>query len=398
MELATTSKAISADELIQRARALIPALAERAAAAEAARKVPAESVAEMEQAGLFRVLQPKRYGGYELPPRVFYEIQMALAQGCMSTAWIYGVIAVHNWQLALFDPQAQEDVWGADTNVRIASSYMPVGKVTPVEGGFRFSGRWGFSSGCEHCDWVFLGGLVPPAAPGEAPEYRTFLLPKSDYRIVHNWEVMGLKGTGSHDILVEDVFVPEHRTHKSSDGFTGQSPGLAVNSAPLYRLPFGQIFTRAVSTACIGALEGALASYKAYAANRVSANSGAKTVEDPSAQAAYARAASAVDHLKLTLFRNFDALMAYAERGENAPIEERARYRFQAAEVAEICAWHVSKLLQVSGGHGVYLSNPLVRFFLDIHTARCHFANNADLMGRNFGGVSFGLDNKDNFI
>src|SRR5690625_3827047 len=124
---------ISADELIRRARAMIPVLAERAAAAEAARKVPVETVAEMEQAGLFRVLQPKRYGGFELPPRVFYEIQMALAEGCMSTAWIYGVIAVHNWQLALFSPQAQDDVWGADTNVRIASSYMPVGKVTRVD-------------------------------------------------------------------------------------------------------------------------------------------------------------------------------------------------------------------------------------------------------------------------
>jgi len=389
---------VSAQELVNRARAMIPTLAGRARQAEGERRIPVETVSEMEQAGLFRVLQPKSYGGYEMGQQTFFDVQMALAEGCMSTAWMYGVVAVHNWQLALFDPRAQEDVWGSDTNVRMASSYMPVGKITPVEGGFKFSGRWGFSSGCEHCDWVLLGGLVPPAAEGEPPEFRTFLVPKSDFQIVDTWRVMGLKATGSHDIVVEDAFVPDYRTHKSKDGFTGESPGLALNKAPLYKLPFGQIFTRAISTACLGGLQGAMNEFKRYAANRVSKNSGAKTVEDPTAQLAFARAESALDQLKLALRRNVEALDGFAERGESAPMEDRVHYRFQAAEVGEICAEHVSKLLHASGGHGVYEDNPLVRFFLDIHTARNHFANNAEVMGRNYGGVSFGLENKDIFI
>ncbi|MCA3834069.1 MAG: acyl-CoA dehydrogenase family protein, partial [Burkholderia sp.] len=165
--------------LIARAEALAPTLAGRAAQAEAQGRIPAETIADMQAAGFFKVLQPKRYGGYELDPQAFFDIQMALARGCMSTAWVYGVVGVHNWQLALFDERAQQDVWGRDPATLIASTYMPVGRVTPVDGGFRLSGHWKFSSGSELCEWVFLGALVPPAEAGQPPEYRTFLLPKS---------------------------------------------------------------------------------------------------------------------------------------------------------------------------------------------------------------------------
>ena len=153
-------------ELVARARALAPKLAERAREAERQGMVPVETVKEMQEAGLFRVLQPKRWGGYELDPRVFYRVQMALAEGCMSTAWIYGVIGVHNWQLPLFPDQAQQDVWGQNSATLIASTYMPVGKAEKVEGGYRFSGRWAFSSGVEHCEWIFLGGLLLQLHPG----------------------------------------------------------------------------------------------------------------------------------------------------------------------------------------------------------------------------------------
>ena len=186
------------ETLLERARALIPVLKSRSEAATAARCLPKETIQDMQDAGLFRVLQPKRYGGYEHDPQVFYEIQMALAEGCMSTAWVYGVIGVHPFQLGLFDPKAQADVWGKDDSTIISSSYQPVGKVERVEGGFRLSGRWGFSSGCDHCSWVFLGALIPPAEPGGPPEMRTFLLPRTDYQIVHDWNVFGLQATGSH--------------------------------------------------------------------------------------------------------------------------------------------------------------------------------------------------------
>ncbi|WP_395407502.1 acyl-CoA dehydrogenase family protein [Pseudoduganella sp. UC29_106] len=389
---------VSPEELIARARAMLPALAERAAQAEKDRKVPDETIADLQQAGLFKVLQPKRYGGYEMDPDVFFQIQMTLAEACMSSAWVYGVVAVHNWQLALFDDRAQQDVWGEDDSVLTSSTYMPVAKVVPVEGGFQFSGRWGFSSGSEHCKWVLLGGLVPPAEPGGAPEYRTFLLPRSDYRIERNWDVLGLCGTGSHDIVVDGVFVPDYRTHKSADGFQCNSPGNAVNTAPLYRLPFAQIFVRAVSTASLGALQGAINQFRAYAAKLVSTNTGQKTNEDTGAQMACAEAQAAADEMRVVLLRNFAHMMALAREGKPLSVETRVEYRFQSAAVAERCATQVNRLLRYCGGRGIYLTNPLTRVFLDTHAARAHVANNIDPYGRNYGGVLMGQNNRDFFI
>jgi 3-hydroxy-9,10-secoandrosta-1,3,5(10)-triene-9,17-dione monooxygenase len=384
--------------LIARAEALAPTLAGRAAHAQAQGRIPAETIADMQAAGFFKVLQPKRYGGYELDPQAFFEIQMALARGCMSTAWVYGVVGVHNWQLALFDERAQQDVWGNDPATLIASTYMPVGRVTPVDGGFRLSGHWKFSSGSELCEWVFLGALVPPAEAGQPPEYRTFLLPKADYRIEQDWDVLGLRATGSHDIVVDDAFVPAYRTHKAIDGMMGTSPGLAVNDAPLFKLPFAQIFVRAVCTSCIGALQGALDDFTGYAATRVSANSGAKTTDDPGAQHACANAAVAIDEMKVLLQRNFAELMASVTGGPAVSIERRVHFRYQSAQVAERCAQAANALLRYAGGNGIYHRNPLVRRFLDLHAARAHYANNVDRFGQNLGAVMLGRENTDFFI
>ena len=154
------------ESLVERARAMIPALKERGAKAEADRKIPEETIREFKEAGFFDILKPKRWGGFEMDPRVFYQVQMAIAEGCMSSAWVYGVIGVHPYQLGLFDGKAQDDVWSKDQSILISSSYQPVGKVERVDGGFKLSGQWGFSSGCEHCDWTFLGAMIPPAEAG----------------------------------------------------------------------------------------------------------------------------------------------------------------------------------------------------------------------------------------
>jgi 3-hydroxy-9,10-secoandrosta-1,3,5(10)-triene-9,17-dione monooxygenase len=391
-----TADLVTPEILVQRAREMVPRLKARAAQCESDRKVPAETVAEMQEAGFFRVLQPKQYGGYEMDPQAFYDVCMTLAEGCMSTAWIYGVIGVHNWQIALFDPKAAEDVWGKDSNVRIASTYMPKGQVKPVDGGFRFSGRWGFSSGIDHCDWVFLGGLI--FNEGQPPEYRTFLLPKSDYEVVDTWHVMGLKGTGSKDIVVKDVFVPEYRTHKASDGFMGTNPGRETFKSDLYKLPFGQIFVRAVSSAAIGGLQGALDTFIDFAKVRVG-DMGNKTSEQVPAQLAVAETATAIDEMKLVLKRNFDVLMARIRAGQPLDdIQQRLHFRFQASQVVERSARHAYQLFSACGGRGIFLDFPLHRYMTDIMAARGHYANNPEQFGRNYGGVTLGKENTDYFI
>ena len=389
---------ITPEILVQRARDMIPYLQEAAPQAEIDRKVADETVAKMADAGFFRVLQPKRWGGYEMDPQVFFDIQMALAEGCMSTAWIYGVIAVHNWQIALFDLKAQEDVWKDDTSILIASSYMPVGKVEPVEGGFNFSGRWAFSSGCDHCEWVFLGGLVMPTEEGGVPDYRTFLVPRSDFEIVDTWHTFGLKGTGSKDIVVKDAFVPEYRTHRSVDGFQGTNPGIDSKTIPLYKIPFGQLFPRAVSTSTIGATQGAINSYLAVASTRVSSNNGSKTAEDPQAQMTVARAQALVDSLKLKLKNNFDQLMADARADQATDMDLRIQYRYESAAVPEACLQEVLELQKVCGGRAIFTKSPLQRFLLDILAGRAHVANNPYTFGQNFGGVQLGLESNDIFL
>jgi len=388
----------TADLLIQRARDMVPYLADRAAQTESDRRVSEEAVAMMKEAGFFRVLQPKRWGGYQMDPQVFFDIQMTLAEGCMSTAWIYGVIAVHNWQIALFDLKAQEDIWRDDTSVLIASSYMPVGKVIPVEGGFKFSGRWAFSSGCDHCDWVFLGGVVPSSDTNPAPDYRTFLVPKKDFKILDTWHTFGLRGTGSNDILVEDAFVPEYRTHSSLDGFRGTNPGVDSKTVPLYQIPFGQLFPRAVSGSTIGATQGAINAYREVASKRIGTNTGSKTAEDPHAQMAVARAQALVDALKLRLRNIFDELMENARCGHQTDMTKRIQFRYESAAVPEQCLAEVLELQKMCGGRAIFTDAPLQRFVLDILAGRAHVANNPYQFGRNYGGVQLGLESTDFFL
>ena len=384
--------------LRERARAMVPRLRERATRTAELHHLPEETVQEMIEAGFFKILQPVRHGGYELDPEDFFDVQITLAEGCMSTAWVLGVVAIHNWQLALFDERAQRDVWGTNDDTLISSSYMPVGKVARVEGGYRLSGKWSFSSGSEHCDWVFLGAMVPPAKAGEAPDYRTFLVPRGEYRIEFNWDVSGLEGTGSNDIVVENALVPEYRTHRALDGFNCSSPGNAVNSAPLFRLPFGQIFVRAVCSSSIGALQGALDNFIRINRDRVGLNDAKRASLDPGAQEAAAEASRVIDESKTIMYRNFRQMQHAAAAGAVLPIAERVKMRYDAAVVAPRCADAVNKLLIHSGAQSIYRTHPINRAWLDINAGRTHVANNAGKFGRNFGAALFGFEGDDTFL
>lgn len=395
-----TDKAALKQQLRDKARELVPVLRERAEQCERERSVPQETIKDFAEAGFFRIMQPARWGGFELDPQDFYDVQMTVAEGCMSSAWVLGVVAIHNWQLGLFDDRAAQDVWGQDDGVLISSSYMPVGKVERVEGGFKFSGQWAFSSGCDHCQWAFLGAMVPPekGQEGSPPDMRTFLVPRTDYEIVDDWHVMGLKGTGSKTIVVKDAFVPEYRTHKARDGFTCDNPGNAVNDAPLFRLPFGQVFVRAVSSSAIGALAGAIDVFKETVSSRVGKNDGKSAGEDPFAQLALAEAMIAVDEMKLVLHRNFDRMMDAARSGEQLSMDERIKMRYDSGLVLQKCVEGIDTLFPFAGGSGIYDGHPLLRIFLDIHAGRAHTANNPYKYGRNLGAVELGAPNTDFFL
>ncbi len=336
---------------------------------KAERRVPKESIQELQDAGFFLALQPREWGGHELDPQDFFRMQRAIAEACMSTAWASGIIAVHAFQIALMDKRAQKEVWGDDIHTRVSSSYAPLGKVELAEGGFRLTGRWGWSSGSNHCSWVLLGAIVP----GDG--FRTFLLPSADYEIIDTWHSMGLQGTGSHDIVVDDVFVPDYRTHRAIDGFTGNNPGIDESSAPLYRLPWAQTFIRVVSTPAIGAAKEGLRLYRETVQGKASGDL-TKLSGDTSTTERVAVAINAIDEMEAILYRNFDDMMVAVNAGEEVPLQDRVKYRYQASLVIEKSMAVIDSLFSSAGGSSVFLGAEIQQRFLDIHTARAHVANN----------------------
>lgn len=379
------------EEYLTRARALLPALRERAPHIEPLRRLPDETFQAFQEAGLFRALQPKRYGGYELDPGVFFQAGIDIGTVCGSSAWILTVVGVHNWQLALFPPQAQEDVWHEDSSVQISSALAPTGTVERVTGGFRLRGRWSFSSGCDFCQWVVLGGIVPPTHEGEPPDLRSFLLPRRDYTIDDNWHVIGLCGTGSKDIVVEDAIVPEYRTHSYLDAFYLRNPGAVVNTAPLYRLPFGVVFPYALVAPAVGVALGALQAFRDHTRGRVSPRDQSMVAEDPFVQFRLADAAADVDAARDRLLRNFEAMMCLARAGQEIPLESRARYRWDAAKATTWCVQAVDRLFEASGGRAIFVHHPIQRAWRDVHAIRAHAGNNPDKAALIFGRSEFGL-------
>ena len=396
MEPATRHIAIVAPEpteIVARARAMIPALAQRSLEGRRQRRIPDETIADMQRAGFFRVLQPKRWGGYEMDLHTFYEIQLALAEGDMSTAWIYGVSGVHPWFMALLDDRAAQEVWRSDTSALICSSLMPAGRATPAEGGYRLSGRWRYASCCEHCDWALLGAMLA-TGNGGPPEGRIFLLPRKDYGTIDTWQVSGLQATGSWDVSVDDVFVPAHRSQSMLDNFLLKGPGQALNTSSLYRLPFGQIFVRGISTAALGALQGMLNAFLGYGKTRMT-RAGGRSAENPFVQLLCAETAAAIDEMTNTLHRNFRNLHAYARRGETPPLEERLRYKFQSTEVTERCTLLAARIFKATGAAGLAEGLPFGGILADLMAGRQHISNQYEYVGSSWGGVMFGLANKD---
>jgi 3-hydroxy-9,10-secoandrosta-1,3,5(10)-triene-9,17-dione monooxygenase len=384
-------------ELIERARDMAPTLRARGLEAEQLRRCPDATIQAFQEAGFFKILHPKKYGGFELPPSVFYEVCMEIGRGCGSSAWVLGIVGVHNWQLPLFDPRAAADVWKDDNNVLISSSYAPTGKAVPVTGGFRVSGRWSFSTGCDHCSWVFLGATV--TQPNGSNDLVTFLIPIGDYRIDDNWHVSGLSGSGSKDIVVEDAFVPTYRTHSLVGAFRIQNPGAEAFPQPLYKYPFGQAFTNALSAPVIGAARGMIELFCEQTKGRknvlVSENVYAK---DPFMQMRIAEADSMVRGARLRLLDNFARMEAIIASGGALPLELRAQARWDAAYSSVMGVRTADLIMEAAGGRALNINNPLQRMFRDVHAMRAHGANTPEPPGKNYGGLMLGQQNAEIFL
>tara|TARA_B110001454_G_scaffold212701_1_gene229818 strand:+ start:1497 stop:2699 length:1203 start_codon:yes stop_codon:yes gene_type:complete len=376
-------------DMIERARALQPVLRERAQSTEDNRSVLPETVQDFVNAGFYRMLQPAKFGGYEMSPLQLFKVVIELAKACPSSAWCLGLLTVHNWEVSLMDPLAAEDLWRDDSNTRFSSSYAPFGKVIQVEGGYRLSGRWSWSSGADHCSWVILGGLLP-AAEGEPPQLAAFLVQRPDYRVEDVWHVIGLRGTGSNDIIVDDAFVPHHRVHHFSHSFMMTDPGRAVHNSRNYGYPFGIIFAYSLATVTIGMADGALECFKEDMKARRAAYDFSKVMDEPFVRHRLAEAEAIIRGLHERLEGNFAELDHYIDSKTPIPIELRAQNKWDAQWIAKEAQRAVELLFKASGARGLKTDNPMQRYFRDVHAASNHAFLNPDKGSLNAGLVALG--------
>lgn len=371
-------------------RDLLPTFRERADEAERLRVVPEASVKELEEVGFFKMLQPKRFDGLEADPIEFYTAVRDIASACGSTGWVSSVVGVHPWQVALFADEAQQAVWGEDTNTRLSSSYAPTGKAVVTEGGYTLSGKWSFSSGCDHCTWVLLGGLVFNAE-GQVVDFKTFMVPREKYTIVDVWNVVGLRGTGSNDIVVDEVFIPEAFTLSMSDTGRCLGPGQEQNTSDLYKLPFHSIFTGTITTPIIGIARGAYAEHVEMQQKRTrAAYLGEKASLDPFAAVRIARASSEIDAAWALLVNNIRDEQAHVERGEKIPLELRLRVRRDQVLGTQRAIDAIDALFEASGGRALAEGTYLQRAWRDAHAGRVHAANDPERALQMYGAHEFG--------
>ncbi|HZT65121.1 MAG TPA: flavin-dependent monooxygenase [Acidimicrobiales bacterium] len=373
---------------LDRVRQLLPGLRERSPEGERLRRLPDDTVKELRETGLTRLLQPKRYGGDEAHPAEFFEAILEIAGACGSTGWVASVVGVHPWQIAHWDDKAQAEVWGEDPDTWVSSSYMPGGKLVPCEGGYRLSGRWSFSSGSDHCRWVILGTMVD-RGEGNPPEPRNSLIPRSDYVIEDVWNTVGLRGTGSNDIVIEDLFVPEYRTLNLIEMFGWKSPGLAVNTSPLYRMPFATLFSYAITGPIIGMAEGMVTEAMEHTRKRVS-NVWGKALEDPYTVAALGEASREVDACRLQLFRNLNDMYATVEGGGKLTMEQRARARRDQVLATQRCVAAIDDLFDRAGAQAILLAKPMQRIWRDAHAAKHHTINTLERALFSYAYVALG--------
>ncbi|MEU7630728.1 3-hydroxy-9,10-secoandrosta-1,3,5(10)-triene-9,17-dione monooxygenase oxygenase subunit [Nocardia sp. NPDC049220] len=384
-------------EVTERVDALLPTLRERAQEAEDLRRIPDETMKALQETGFFRLLQPKQWGGHAADPVVFYDIVRKIASACGSTGWVSGIVGVHNWHLALFAQQAQEDVWGEDTEVRISSSYAPMGAGTVVDGGYLVNGAWAWSSGCDHATWAVLGG--PVIKDGRPVDFGSFLIPRDDYRIDDVWNVVGLRGTGSNTIAVDNVFVPSHRFLSFRAMSELKSPGLEKNTDPVYKMPWGTIHPTTISTPIVGMAYGAYEAHVAHQGKRVrAAYAGEKAKDDPFAKVRIAEAASDIDAAWRQLSGNVADEYALLMAGEEIPFDLRVRARRDQVRATGRSIAAIDKLFESSGATALANDTPLQRFWRDAHAGRVHAANDPERAYLMYGTHEFGLPVTDGMV
>jgi resorcinol 4-hydroxylase (FADH2) len=388
-----SAAAPDASELLTRARAIAALARERVLATETDRRVSEDMVERMRQADLLRVMQPQAYGGYEYGFDIFSHLVAAIASGCGSTGWVYALLASHQWLLACFSREAQDEVW-RDRDAVAAGSYAPVGQAVAVDGGYLLTGSGSFCSGCDNAQWQLLGGMIPQ--PGAPPKPGFFLLPTADLSIDDNWHTMGLAGTGSKNIVARDAFVPAHRTLAFAELIDATAPGMRGNPNPLYRQSFLAVLPIAIVSPVLGMAEGALADFLDMVRGRTTrgavAGGNRRMAELTTVQLRAAEASALIDAARLLMSRDLAEAFETVARGEPIGVDMRLRNRRDQAFCVRLLVQAIDALFLAAGGQGLFLDHSLQRFWRDAHAAASHISLNWDSTGSMYGQAMLGLE------
>jgi 3-hydroxy-9,10-secoandrosta-1,3,5(10)-triene-9,17-dione monooxygenase len=385
---AAPDKIPTADELVARARALAPKLRERAVQAERERNIPQESVDEFIAAGLIHTLQPRRWGGYEHDHEVAFDIAIELGKStCGSSAWCLNYLADHACMLALFPEEAQHDVWSRDKAACIATSAAPTGKVAIAPGGYRLDGRWSWCSGLRHSQWIMIGGLAQRAGE-DHPDMRLYLVPVSQLKQDDTWYCAGLRGSGSNTAILDNVFVPEHRSVSFSTLRDACSPGSKVNTNPIYRTPFIAVHSYALLGPVLGLARGGYADFVDWTRRRYLTYTQLAIAQHVPVQIRIAEISAQIDAAELLARRAFTTARAdYSGMSLQTRTLLRRDFTYAVRSLREA----MDDLIKISGSSGLLDDNPVQRCWRDAHAISSHVVMNWDVPAENFGRTEFGL-------
>lgn len=371
----TTPAPVTREELLQRASALLPLLRERAARTEQLRQIPPETVQELQASALIRIGNPTRYGGHGIEIDAAYEVGWELARACGSTGWCYSLWTIHNWWAGHFSEQAQDELFAGGADTLYSTGLNPAGgRAEPVSGGLRLSGRWAFSSGCDAATWAMV------AIPAPGPDGRAWIMvPRSDYEIVDTWFASGMRGSGSKDVVVKDVFVPAHRVLDPNRAGNGDWTGWELHHRLSYRVPLRCLAGWDLAAPLIGVAQGAVDEFTALA------RPGGGRTPSVAFQLRLAEASAEVDAARALHRHDIREMLDKAARGATFTEGDRVRYRRDKAFIAKLCLRAVNGLFEAAGARAVMDSQPMQRFHRDAHAAAHHQALSWDVPAEEFG-------------
>ncbi len=378
-------------------REALPQIKERALSTERSRHVPMENVEALRATGLYKVVQPREFGGYEYDFDVLVDLIVEIGRACASTAWVCGLLAAHQWLLAGLPVKAQRDVWDNDSDALLCGSYAPACKAVADGGGYRLTGRWAFASGCDNSQWSFCAALLPSQSDG--PLQPAFLVvPASDYRLDDTWDVVGLAGTGSKTLVLNDVFVPSHRVLRFSETTSGETPGASIYPNRGFNIPMLCVIPSCLAAAAVGAAQGALEDYVAQTSRRITrgavAGANSRMAEFSTIQLRVADATASVDAARVILLRDLQNIAHKMQDKGIINIEDRITARRGQAFSVSLAIRAAEALNASTGGNGLAMSNSVQRAWRDANAVGRHISLNWDTVGTMYGQMALGLEPK----